>query len=328
MNTDKLQQYLFSSRSCVLVTHLHPDGDALGSTSALWHCLTSMYGKSAVLLTAEPVPDNLSFITSGVRIEHDPGVLRGCDLVILLDLNNLGRTGDLEQSLRECSAPKVLIDHHLNPAAGEFDLVFSRTDISSASELLYWILRDITEDIGEIPAEALRALMCGMTTDTNNFANSVFPSTLQMASELLAAGVDRESILTSLYRSHRENRVRAFAYFLSQKLVIKGGLAYIVITSGELERFDIREGELEGLVNVPLEVDAVKISLTAKEDGRMWRISIRSKRGWSANALAVNHFNGGGHEMASGGRMEIAGEIATPEKMAQYIEKNAVKYSL
>jgi len=324
----RMKQLLASSKTTVIVTHMHPDGDALGCTSAMWRYLRQFPDKSVSLLIVDRIPANLQFILGDIPVCSDPEILNDCDLVIVQDLNVLSRTGDLEAAMRACKAPKILIDHHLDPALSEFDLLFSETEISSASELTYWLLRELEGPQGSFPLETLTPLMCGMTTDTNNFANSVFPSTLQMASELLAAGVDREAILNSLYRSGRESRVRAFAYFLGQKLVVKDALAYIVITADDLERYDVQEGELEGMVNVPLEIEKVKISMTAKQDGDRWRISIRSKRGWSANRLAHDWFCGGGHEQASGGRMPMEGETATPEQMAEYIEKHAVKYTI
>ena len=132
--------------------------------------------------------------------------IRDSDLIICLDFNAFHRTDRLENALIESSAKKILIDHHLNP-----DL-FSETEVSSASELLFHVLKatPVTEgQITRLDPRARTALMTGMTTDTNNFANSTFPSTLKMASELLEAGVDRDLIVHNLYNRHSENRIPA-----------------------------------------------------------------------------------------------------------------------
>ena len=95
--------------------------------------------------------------------------------------------------------------------------------------------------------------MTGMTTDTNNFANSVFPGTMRMASELIAAGVDRDLILSDLYHNYRENRLRLMGYLLSENLVISPeGAAVMVLDKECQERFDFRQGESEGFVNLPI----------------------------------------------------------------------------
>ena len=161
-----------------------------------------------------------------------------------------------------------------------------------------------------------------MTTDTNNFANSVFPSTLQMASELLASGVDRDAILQQVYQSYRENRVRLMGYMQSENLtLLPGGGAYMILTKAIQHRFDLQEGESEGLVNVPLSIGEVRLSVLLKEDEGHFRVSVRSKKGTSAQQLAQRYFHGGGHENAAGGKLFTGEDIPSPEKAADYVEQ-------
>lgn len=310
---------LRNSACIAVVTHIHPDGDALGSSSAMYHYIKANYPAQVKILAVEESPANIAFIREGTEVVSDSSLLGKCDLVVVLDLNTLSRTESaLEMPLRSCTAPKVLIDHHLNPAVAEFDLVMSTPQVSSASELLYWVLKALG---GEIPLSAARALMCGMTTDTNNFANSVFPSTLRMTSELLEAGVNRDDVINRLFKSYRVNRLKAFSYFVGEKMVISGPLAYIVITEEELKRFSLEEGELEGLVNEPLSLAGIQVSVTAKQDGDQWRISLRSKAPVVVNGIASDHFNGGGHAQASGGRLYRKDGFTSPEIVAAHIEK-------
>jgi hypothetical protein len=185
---------------------------------------------------------------------------------------------DLADSLRDSIARKVLIDHHLNPERASFDLVFSESEISSASELLYQVLLALpgvgTAD--RLPLDVLTSLMTGMTTDTNNFANSVFPSTLQMASELLAAGVDRDALIDHLYHSYRENRLRAMGACLQERMrITPDGVAFIVLDRAFMERFDLQEGETEGFVNLPLGIGRVRLSLLLREDDGHFRVGLR-----------------------------------------------------
>ncbi len=164
-------------------------------------------------------------------------------------------------------------------------------------------------------------LLAGMTTDTNNFANSVFPSTFRMASELLAAGVDRDAILEKIYWCYRDTRVRLMGYMQNEGLhILREGAAYMILTKDIQQRFGLREGETEGLVNVPLSIENIRLSLLAKEDQGHFRVSVRSKRGTSAQNLARQFFHGGGHENAAGGR--ILPEDFSPELGVQaYVEQ-------
>lgn len=332
----RLDALLRGAGSVAIITHTHPDGDALGSTTALWHFLAASLGKKARILVPDAVASNLGFIIAGGSLTDfsaSPAEAAGCvasaDLVVCLDLNVLSRLAGAEQAVRASGAQKVLIDHHLNPACEDFDLVFSETEISSASELLYYILLALPEvgSVEKLPEEARRALMVGMTTDTNNFANSVFPTTLAMASSLLAAGVDRDDILANLYNRYGENRFRAMGAVLSELMrITPEGVAYFIMDSDFLRKFEICEGDTEGFVNLPLGIDCVKMSVFLKEDDGYYRVSVRSKKGWSANMLAQTHFNGGGHECAAGGRLYWPEDIADRKDAADYLETVTARF--
>ena len=165
--------------------------------------------------------------------------------------------------------------------------------------------------------------MAGMTTDTNNFANSVFPGTLAMASELISAGVDRDAIVANLYNRYRKNRVLAISHILSEHMLLReDGLAVLTVSKELWHRFGLEEGELEGMVNIPLTIDEVKVCIYLREsaDEPVIRVSIRSKKGWSANRIAATWFGGGGHEQASGGKLRIPEDIASMDEVGTLIE--------
>ena len=321
-----LQALMAHATSVAVVGHTHPDGDALGSTSALALYLQSIGIPDVNVVFSDSPADNLHFILpdSVHFYYHDKETekaeesIRKADLVFLVDCNSFQRTEALQGSLEASQARKVLIDHHLNPDVDAFDLVFSTPNISSASELLFWILKQLSDGMS-VPIGT--ALLAGMTTDTNNFANSVFPSTFQMASELIAAGVDRDALLQQLYNSYRENRVRLMGYMQYEGLhILPCGAAYMILTQEIQQRFDLKEGESEGLVNVPLTIGAVRLSLLLKEDQGHFRVSIRSKKGTSAQQLAQSRFHGGGHENAAGGKLFIGQDIPCAEQAAAYVE--------
>ena len=334
-NIRAFREAIQQSTRIAVVGHTHPDGDALGSCTALSLWLAGR-GKAVSCIFPDTPADNLLFILSP-KVNYLYGdahaaaareALETCELIIQLDCNQFSRTEGLAPFLEASSAQKILIDHHLNPDRESFDIVFSTPEISSASELLYWVLKAAEGDtLGPLGLGMTigTALMAGMTTDTNNFANSVFPSTFQMASELIAAGVNRDALLLQLYSSYRENRVRLMGYMQYEGLkVLPEGAAYMILTKDIMARFDLREGESEGLVNVPLTIGPVKLSVLLKEDDGHFRVSVRSKKGTSAQQLAVRFFHGGGHENASGGKLFIGTDIANAQAAEAYV-LNALK---
>lgn len=319
----------------VIVTHMKPDGDAMGSCIAMYHYLYKI-GKKPVIAINDEYPAYLSFLTDNmpekdilthsICPDETKKVIMSADMIICLDFNAFHRTGDLEEALAEAKAEKILIDHHLSPDTKPFELIFSETEISSASELLYHILIStsvINGDAAALPAKASEALMTGMTTDTNNFANSVYPSTLEMASALLSAGVDRDNIITNLYNQHSESRLRLMGHVLKDLMKITDdGVAYIVLDSNTQKEYNVAEGDTEGFVNMPLSIAKVRMSIMMKEDGDKIRVSIRSRKGTSANRCARMYFNGGGHENAAGGRLFMPADICSIEAAGEYIERH------
>ena len=336
IDTEAVRRFdtLLENGGKVTVTaHTHPDGDALGSVSALVSYLRERRGKDAVAVLPDSPANTVRFIVpAGVPLLCHDTEPEAClariaesDLVIMLDGNGFSRTEGLKEAFEASPAPKVLIDHHVGPDRDRFKVVFSTPDVSSASELLYYILLklpDIGGEPGKLPAETARALLTGMTTDTNNFANSVYPDTLRMAADLIAAGVDRERILAELYTRYRENRVRVMGYLQYEGMhITPEGLAYMIATKEVLDRFQVEQGETEGLVNIPLSIDRVIMSIFLKEDQGHFRVSIRSKGNCSARRCAEIHFHGGGHENASGGKLWWPADIPGPQDAAAYLER-------
>ena len=324
----RLEAYFAAAEHVCIVVHTHPDGDAIGGGAALLAYLRRCRHTDATLLLPDSAPDTLGFLlpeeglVDAARAPQEAAArIAACDLLVCLDMSGFGRAEALSAPLSACRAPKVLIDHHLHPERASFDLVFSETEISSASELLYQVLLALP-GVGaaeRLPLAVLTPLMAGMTTDTNNFSNSVWPSTLQMASELLAAGVDRDALLDQIYHNYRENRFRAMGAFLERMTITPDGVAYAVLDRGFLRRYDVQDGETEGFVNLPLGIAGVCMSIFLKEDEGHFRVSIRSRAGVSANRLAAEAFHGGGHACAAGGKLSFPADIPAPEAAGGYI---------
>jgi phosphoesterase RecJ-like protein len=312
---------------------MRPDGDALGSSAAMYHFLNRL-GKQPKVVLNDTYPANLSFLVTREMsddlfvYEQNPEganhAIIGSNLIICLDFNAFHRTDKLEAPLSGAHGEKILIDHHLNPSRELFKLSFSETEVSSASELLYHILMHtsyIDHDAHRLGTKCAEALLTGMTTDTNNFANSVYPSTLRMTASLIEAGVDRDMIVSNIYQQHRETRMRLMGYILKDLMTITpDGVAYIILDKKILQDYYIEEGDTEGFVNIPLSIANVTMSILVKEDESYARVSIRSKEGTSANQCSRRYFNGGGHENAAGGRLYFGKDITDITKAAEYIE--------
>ena len=334
-NISLLNHILSSADKLSVVVHTHPDGDAVGSGSAMVSYLSERLGKDARLIVPDAIPDNLSFITEGMSV-LDAGAapeealerITASDLIVVLDLNDLKRTEQLCPALESSKAVKVLIDHHLRPVLEPFALAFSEPSRSSTCELLYFILKELEQgNIGALPTKCLASLMTGMTTDTNNFNNSVGPDTLKMAGELLQAGVDRDLIIDKLYHSDREERVMAFADMMSRHLtILPCGVSYMIMTEEMQRSYGLEPGETEGLVNQPLNMAKVRMNIFLREENGLFRVSIRSKRGLSARNLADAAFHGGGHECAAGGKLRWPDDIPDRDSAAAYIEEITARF--
>ncbi|MBO4742043.1 MAG: DHH family phosphoesterase [Bacteroidales bacterium] len=332
--TGRLADWIASAGTVCTVCHTHPDGDALGSCAAMYHYLSSL-GKKVTILLPDAQPPSLNFVLEGTRYTSDAQeaakALEQCDLLFCLDFNTFSRTEAIEQACRAFGGKTVLIDHHLDPQTADFKLCFSTPDVSSTCELMYRVLLEmpgIDGSASRLPIGTINALMTGMTTDTNNFANSVWPGTLGMASDLLGAGADRDGILLRLYSSGREERLRAQGDILLNRLtVIPKGAAIVVLTKDIVDGYALLEGETEGFVNIPLEIASVRLSIFAKqENDGVFRVSLRSKAGTSARALAVQAFHGGGHEQAAGGRIFIPSDIQDPSEAQAFVTAAAARF--
>lgn len=332
-----MHTHITSSKRIAIFTHTGPDGDAIGSTIGLAAYIKSKGMDFNVYYPDEPaaslgfiIPDELQPNVCVYSAEKDASIkeqIKRCDLLIGLDFNVLDRIGAFAPIFAESKAFKILADHHVGPQTESFDLVFSQPSASSACELLYHLMLefpDINGKASAMPGITREALLTGMTTDTNNFANSATPSTFRMAADLIEAGTDRNAILQKLYFSYPQRKLEAEGYMLDKLLhITEEGVAYAIIDRRTQRKFGLQEGDTEGFVNLPLALENVRMSVLFKREAESDRIrvSVRSKKGTSARQFAMKYFNGGGHEQASGGRLNVGTEISRMSELASYVEK-------
>lgn len=312
---EKFMHLVSGAGRVLLVGHTNPDGDSIGSLTGTKAFLRSAFPKivtTAVVPT--DYPDFLKFVDARGEILNFLSVpsrvrmeVKKADVIVCLDFNALSRIDSLGGLIEKSKAKKILIDHHPQPDTN-FDLTISSAKVSSTCELTYWLLKKVGAKIGKKMNEECRnSLYVGLMTDTNNYSNSVFPSTFKMAAELMDAGVDKEVIQYRVLSCFSEDRMRLMGFMLLNKMKIfpKYKAACMILDKKTKDKFNFKDGDAEGFVNLPLNIAGVEISALFTESERFIRVSLRSKGDFSVNMLGRKYYNGGGHERAAGGRLYI-----------------------
>lgn len=301
-------------RNIVIIPHVNPDGDAVGSSLGLWRVLKKA-GYAPTVISPTDYPAFLKWVsgTEEVKVyEHEPAVckqiLDRADLVFLLDFNAPDRAGrKLGPLIEKVTKPIILIDHHPDPA-DVTELMFSHTEASSTAELVYRFLESLDLD-KYLDKDAAEALFTGLTTDTGSFSyNASSPDMYEVVSRLLEKGVDKDRVHDLIYNNFSTDRMRLLGYSLDQKMKVfpEYHAAYISLSREELERYHFEPGDTEGFVNYPLSISDVIFTALFIENEDLVKISFRSKGGFPTNEFSSMHFNGGGHMNASGGESRLS----------------------
>lgn len=284
-------------------------------------------GKDATVIIPDAYPDFLMWIPGTqtiVRYDKHPDksgmLLKITDLIFCLDYNSLNRLGDdMERSMKSAKAPKVLIDHHLDPDI-DAKVRISFPEMPSTSEMVFHIINQLG-DYGCIDKQMATCIYCGMMTDTGAFTyNSSNPETYNAIAMLIAKGINKDKIYRNVYWVFSESRMRLWGHIL-QKFVITGNghASYFTISRQDMKKYNFIKGDAEGLVNMPLQIRGMKLSLSLREDTEkpnlIW-VSIRSVDDFPSNKLAAEYFNGGGHLNAAGGRLycSLSDAVITVER--------------
>lgn len=240
--------------------------------------------------------------------------MASADLVFCLDFNTFSRTDDMADTLAASPAKKVLVDHHLNPDI-DTELCVSHPEACSTCELVFRLIWQLGS-FDMMTRKCAVPLYCGMMTDTGGFTyNSTRPEIFFIISQLLTKGIDKDKIYRNVYNNYSEWRMRLIGYVLNEKMVVmqEERAAYFVLTRDDLKRFHYIKGDAEGLVNMPLQIKGLRLSISLRQDTEkdnlVW-VSTRSVDNFPCNKLAEQYFNGGGHLNAAGGRLECSVEEA------------------
>ena len=320
----KLEESIASSDNILLVCHVNPDGDAIGSMLALYQFLSSR-GKSVEMLSPNYLQDFLLWMQDADRInvflrnrKKARRIIEAANLIIFLDFNQKSRMGEAERFLMMSGAFKILIDHHVDPQ--DFaDMVISEPALCSTAELIHRLVISMNGASFSSPAYD-EAVYVGIITDTGNFEHGTYTGdTMRIIAGLIDAGVDKGKVFDNVYNNFTVNRMRLQGLALHSRLTVIEGypVAYIWLTKKDLELFGYSKGDTEGFVNMPLSVRGISVSALFVEKDGFIKVSLRSKGSFSVNDFAVKYFNGGGHVNAAGG------EFYEPlDKTCIYFEKS------
>lgn len=306
---EELKQLLSVPRKIIITTHQRPDGDAMGSSLALYHYLL-LKGHQATVISPTEYPDFLSWLPGNntvVVYEKEPlrstQLVQEAEVIFCLDFNKLYRLEELGILIGQSTAYKVLIDHHLEP--DQFaNYQLSRISACSTAELVYEFISGIG-DRQLMNRDIATCIYTGILTDTDRFRiTTTTPAVHRIAAELLELGIHHTQIYEAVYETFTENRLRFFGYCIREKLEVikefKTGI--ICLETADLKKFNIQSGDTEGVVNYPLWIKGIRLSALIIQRPDEVKLSFRSKGSIDVNELAHDHFSGGGHKNAAGGR--------------------------
>ena len=299
-----------SSKSIVLVPHMHADGDAMGSVLGLWRILKNA-GLKVKVISPTKYPEFYHWMDGHEEViiySHHPKqsarALEESDLLICMDFNQLSRLGDMKALVESYQGKKVLVDHH--PYPGNFtDLVISDISYSSTCELIFSILQS-TEFAPYIDKNAASSFFTGIMTDTGSFDFSVSnPNTFEVVAQLTRMGIDQQDIHSKVYDNFSADRMRLMGFCLSNRMTVypEYHTAAMYITLEDQKAFNFITGDNEGFVNMPLSIKGVVFSALFTEKEKYIKVSFRSKGEFAVNEVCEKYFNGGGHRNASGGEL-------------------------
>ena len=304
-----LQKLLITPQKIIITTHHKPDGDAMGSSLAMYHYLKQK-GHQVHLITPTDYPnflhwmpgnDDVIIYTESISKAHE--LLDESDLIFCLDFNALSRINDLGHYIKQVTAKKIMIDHHLEPEGFENYRLWDIRACATA-ELVYQFITEIMDDNRLINEIIATCLYVGIISDSGSFR---FPNTRpvvhRIAADLMEKGAKNAEIHQLLFENSTEQRLRFLGFCLHEKLEIKPNLhtALITVSKNEIEAYKITTGDTEGIVNFALSIKDIKMAAFIVERSDMVKLSLRSIGDVPVNEICSKYFNGGGHKNAAGG---------------------------
>lgn len=327
---ESFKDRISSPQKVVITTHHKPDADALGSSLGMANYLKKK-GHEVTVVTPSDYPSFLHWMKGNEQVlnfedpQHRDTAIKKvleADTIFCLDFSCLKRLHDLASFVTKSKAFVVNIDHHQDPK--EFsDFLYWSTSAAATCELVYELIVKLG-DRHLIDKDIADCLYAGIMTDTGGFRH---PNTTKnvhlITAELIDLGADNSKISRLIYDTNSINRLKFIGFAITRRLIILEDLqtAYFAISKKDLKKYNSQTGDTEGLVNYALSLDGVKIAalFTEREDGV--KISFRSTEEIAVNKFAADHFEGGGHKNASGGKSNLPLKETT-EKFEKLIKEN------
>ncbi len=310
-NLSRFREMIDNASSIVLIPHKSSDGDAIGSVLG-WSRLLQNRGKNTIVVVPDEVPENLRWMAGYLQIvvhennrEKAEKLLSDAELMMFLDFNDVKRTGDMADAVSGLSTPRVLIDHHPDPADHIADVMFSDVFVSSTCELSYHLINALNWE-SHIDLAVAESLYAGIITDTGMLSyNSSNPRTYLAVADLVGRGIDKSKIHKEIFQNNSLERMRLLGHVLCNKLELMPdcGAAFFSLSNDDLKKYNYKPGDTEGFVNYPLGLKGIDIAalFTEKEKGKYVNVSLRSRDDVPVNLYSEQYFSGGGHKNAAGG---------------------------
>ena len=308
-----LKSLLASPKKIVIVPHKNPDGDAIGSTVALYNFLKSKQ-HDAVVIAPNDYPEFLKWVPGQEDVlifekntEKATQLISDAEIIFTLDFNHFSRTGMMEEVLAKTETTYVMIDHHQQP---DDYATFTYSDVSCSStcEMVYNFI-EMLDETDKISPEIASALYLGIMTDTGSFRfSSTTSKTHRVIANLIDKGAKNANIHQDTFDNSSYERMQLLGVALNNmKVFSEYKTAYITLSQEELDKHNFKKGDTEGFVNYSLGIKGIifaAIFIENKAD-KIIKISLRSKGDFDVNQFARKHFEGGGHINAAGGKSDL-----------------------
>ena len=277
----------------LILTHVRPDGDTVGSAMALCHVLKSL-GKTAAVLCADPIPSRYAYMQLCLFEEGDFEP----HFVVAVDVAGIQLFGDSETVQKYAQRVDLCIDHHTSNSGYAASLLLDG-EAAATAELMYDMFSEMGAPITPLVADCLYT---GLSTDTGcfKFTNTTARTHL-VAAKLMEAGANTVKLNSLLFESKSRSRIELERFALENlEYYFEGRCALICLTREQIEASGVEPSELEGITAIPRMIEGVEVGLTLRQQpSGSYKASIRTVVGVDASAIAA-HLGGGGHKQAAG----------------------------
>ncbi|RXG15408.1 phosphoesterase RecJ-like protein [Leeuwenhoekiella aestuarii] len=307
-----LKELLATPKKIVIIPHKNPDGDAMGSTLALYQYLIKI-GHTANVVTPNDYPKFLKWLPfENTVIKYDlqnkkaVRHIKEAELIFTLDFNALSRVAEMEPALQKAKAQFIMIDHHQQP--DDYAVVtYSDTSVCATCQMVYHTF-EMLNATDLVDADMATCLYTGIMTDTGSFRfRSTTATTHRVIADLIEKGADNAFIHEKIYDANNFSRLQLLGTALTNLHRLEEfKAAYITLSQEELDAHNYQKGDTEGFVNYGLSLEHTVLALIFIENKKegIIKISLRSKGDFSVNLMAREHFEGGGHNNAAGGKSD------------------------